>query len=75
MNGIGTDKNPDGAITWLEKSADQGYSPAQYQLGKLYASAAGGRDYGRALNWLQRAQDNGYEPATSALIRLRRRVD
>ena len=74
LSGTGTDKDAAAALAWLEKSAAQGYSPAQYKLGKLYASAAGHRDYERPLDWPQKAQDNGYEPATSELIRLRRRI-
>ena len=73
LKGIGTDEDANKAMDWLQKSAEQGYPPAQFRLGKLYAGATGGGNYKRALDWLQKAQDNGYQPATIELIRLKRK--
>ena len=68
------DEDHEVAKVWLKKAADQGYPPAQYQLGKLLASRHN-RDYSGALVWLQKAQDNGYEPATGEIRKVKRKLN
>jgi TPR repeat protein len=59
---------------WLEKAASQGYPPAQYHLGKLYASKRN-HNYDQALAWLEKARQNGYEPATREILRVQREAN
>lgn len=62
------------AFEWLQKSADQGYGPAQYTLGKLYftgSSMALKENKTEAIKWYKKAVDNGqvtamYELGTCA---------
>ena len=74
LKGSGVDQDPEVAKVWLRKAADQGYPPAQYQLGKLLASKFN-KDYSNALVWLQKAQDNGYEPATGEIRKVKRKLN
>ncbi|MGH8119479.1 MAG: tetratricopeptide repeat protein, partial [Gammaproteobacteria bacterium] len=41
MNGLGTEKNPEAALAWYEKSARQGYTLAQRTLGSIYLHGDG----------------------------------
>ena len=36
--GIGTDKNPEKVLFWLNKAAEQNFPEAQYNLGLMYDS-------------------------------------
>jgi TPR repeat protein len=56
------------------KAADQGYPPAQFQLGKLYASKRKG-NYGLALSWLQKAQAGGYQPAVREIRKVKKKLN
>ena len=48
------------ARRWFEKSAAQGYAPAQVNLGVLYLNGWGTpRNYGAALYWLRSAAEKG----------------
>ena len=51
------------SLNWLRKAAEQGYSPAQYQLGLLYLL---GRklpmDEVQALDWFRKADQSGSNP-------------
>src|SRR5690606_21008126 len=48
------------ALTWFQKAADQGYEPAQYNLGILYSHGQGvNKDYLQALKWYQKAAKQG----------------
>lgn len=58
------------AMKWFELSANQGYAPAQYNMGQLYWK--GDRhckcpDYTEALKWFQKAAEQNYPPAFSAI--------
>ena len=51
------------AMKWYGKSADQGYSYAQYYLGNCYYYGWGTeQDYAEAVKWYQKSadQDNSY---------------
>ena len=49
------------ALQWYRKAADQGYAPAQVNLGALYAEGHGvSQDFQEALAWYQKAANQGY---------------
>ena len=55
--------NPEEAIEWLYRSAEQGYDIAMYKLGKIYLQGdVVNKDVSRAIFWLQQAdeQNNQY---------------
>ena len=60
------------AFTWFEKSAKQGHSRAQYQLGMFYESGTDPclRNIEKALSWYEKAADQGCNDAIFALGRL-----
>ena len=52
------------ALEWYRKAAEQGYAPAQVNLGSLYAEGQGTpQDFQEALRWYHKAADQGYAPA------------
>src|SRR5215471_4533715 len=55
---LGQHVKPDGkeSIHWLIEAATQGYSPAQYELGRIYLYGRGvPADYDKALIWERKA--------------------
>jgi TPR repeat protein len=59
---LGLHVAPDGkqSIHWLTEAANQGYAPAQYELGRIYLYGRGvPADYGKALLWEQNAAEQG----------------
>jgi uncharacterized protein len=50
---------------WMLRSAEQGYAPAQEQIGMMYMGANG--DYGQGVMWLRRAAEEGNAEAQSWL--------
>lgn len=60
------------AFTWFEKSAKQGHSRAQQQLGMFYESGTDPciRNIEKALDWYQKSADQGNIEAIFALGRL-----
>jgi uncharacterized protein len=53
---------PDGkeSIGWLTKAANQGYAPAEYELGRIYLYGRGiPTDYAQALVWERKAAEQG----------------
>lgn len=60
-------QDPGRAQRWFLEAANQGYAPAQFELGGLYASAALGRDYKESLVWYGKAADQGHVRAQMAL--------
>ena len=56
---------------WYTKSAEQGYAPAQVELGVMYHNGEGVPvDDAKAANWLQQAVELGYAPAQTLLAAL-----
>lgn len=52
------------AVNWIQKAADQGYPPAEYQLGQLYLEGRGlSPDQDRAYHWISLAAEKKYAPA------------
>jgi uncharacterized protein len=59
---LGMHVKPDGkeSIRWLTKAANQGYAPAEYELGRIYLYGRGiPVDYAQALNWERKAAEQG----------------
>ena len=63
-NGIGIPADPNQAVVWYTRSANQGYAPAQFNLALLYAAGQGvPRDPDQANVWYSQAAGQGYVPA------------
>lgn len=61
-------KDYEGAIKWFNKSANDGYAPAQYRLGAMLSSGRGfKRDDRKAAMWFEKAAKQGYDPAVYKL--------
>ncbi|HXA85214.1 MAG TPA: tetratricopeptide repeat protein [Candidatus Dormibacteraeota bacterium] len=59
---MGMHVKPDGkeSIGWLTKAANQGYAPAEYELGRIYLYGRGiEADYSQALLWERKAAEQG----------------
>ena len=59
---LGLHVKPDGkeSIRWITKAANQGYAPAEYELGRIYLYGRGiAVDYAQALNWERKAAEQG----------------
>ena len=59
---LGMHVKPDGkeSIRWITKAANQGYVPAEYELGRIYLYGRGiPIDYAQALIWERRAAEQG----------------
>src|SRR5262245_2221402 len=59
---LGRHVQPDGkqSIHWLTEAANQGYAPAQYELGRIYLYGRGvPADYNKALMWERKAAEQG----------------
>ena len=60
-SGIGTKKNMDEAVDWLERSADQNFVPSQYKLAEMYEGGEiPGRDIRGACLWYTVAARNNH---------------
>lgn len=56
------------AMKWFRISAEQGYAPAENNLGFFYAEGRGAaRDDAEAVRWYKRAADQKYPPAETSL--------
>jgi hypothetical protein len=63
-------KNNPRAVFWYQKAADQGYTKAQYCLGRCYAHGFGvEQDKTQTVIWCQKAADQGYTEAQYSLGR------
>jgi len=59
--GMGIEKDLSQAFVWYQKSADQDYAKAQYNLGIFYALAKGvNKDIEQSKHWIRKANENGY---------------
>jgi class 3 adenylate cyclase len=75
-DGIGTTPDPAAAAHWFERSAEQGYAPAQRDIGLRYASGDGvAPDPVRAAGWLTLAEQQGTTGGEAALRELRAELD
>lgn len=58
--GLHVQPNGKDAIHWLSEAANQGYGPAEYELGRIYLYGRGvPADYAQALNWERKAAEQG----------------
>ena len=56
------------AFSWFKKAADQGYEPAQYNVGGFYAMGRGVKqDVAKAIPYLQAAAAQGHAKAKEML--------
>ena len=63
-----TVENYNEARDWFEKSANQNYAPAMFQLSLLYEFGRGvPADPAESMKWLIKAADAGYAPAKKRL--------
>ena len=52
------------AVTWWRTAAEQGYAPAQYELGLMYADGEGvPQNYTEAAKWYRMAAEQGFVSA------------
>jgi TPR repeat protein len=52
-------------------AAEQGFAPAQFSLGLMYAEGKGvPQDYAQAVDWYRKAAEQGYSPAMFSLGRM-----
>lgn len=57
------------ALYWYTKSADQGSSKAQYQIGRLYRNGLGvNQSHKEAMNWFLKAVSNNNDPSAQNSI-------
>lgn len=67
-NGFGVNKNPQQAVSWYLKAAEQGNSDAQYNLGAMYEHGVGiPVNYSEAARWYRPAAEAGDIDALSNL--------
>jgi hypothetical protein len=68
VEGRNTRKSDEEAVHWFRIAADQGYAPAENNLGYMYAEGRGvTRDDETAVKWYRRAASRGYPPAQTSL--------
>jgi hypothetical protein len=60
QQGVGTEKDMQQAIFWMEKAAQQDYALAQYCLGNIYLEQ---QNYEQAMLWLTKASNQYYGDA------------
>ena len=61
---VGTDINYEKAFKWFEKSAEQGYVDAQYNIGVCYSKGQGvPSSCVEAYKWYKKAADGGHADA------------
>ena len=71
-----TKANTEKGISYLNKSAEQGYAPAQYMLGVCYAEGRGvEKAPEKAKEWYEKAAANGHEEAKQAIENEKRAIE
>lgn len=56
------------AVEWIRKAANQGYAPAEFQMGQMYDFGFGvTQDDGEAIAWYRQAAEHGSAPAQRSL--------
>jgi len=67
-NGSAPVQSDNEALKWFEKSANQGYSEAQYNLGTMYQNAIGvDQDFKKAVKYYNLAAAQGHAEAKNNL--------
>ncbi|MGD8940790.1 MAG: hypothetical protein PVJ72_15505, partial [Gammaproteobacteria bacterium] len=68
INGSGVEKDPNTALQWFLKAAQQNHSEAQYQLGQMYNTGMGVKaNPEEAKTWLSKAAEGGLDKASESL--------
>jgi TPR repeat protein len=62
-DGLGVPKNAEQTDSWLRKAADQGFVPAQCELGFNLFKNGQPQDAAEAVAWSRKAAEQGYAPA------------
>jgi TPR repeat protein len=71
-NGLGVKKDDKKALDLYLKAGEQGYAPAQAELGLMYHNGWGVPvSDAKAAEWLQMAADMGYAPAATLLAAIK----
>ena len=61
-------KNYAKSFQWFRKAADQGYAPAEKDLGVLYLKGHGlPKNNSKGIYWIEKSADQGYAPAEAAI--------
>jgi hypothetical protein len=69
--GLSVDQDYVKAMIWYQKAADQGFAPAQLNVGWLYENGLGvGKDLVKARKWYQKSAERGNAEAKISLDRL-----
>lgn len=64
LHGVGVDANPESAVGWFRKAADQDNAEAQFILGMMYMEGLGvSQDHGEAASWIRKAAEPGMPEA------------
>ena len=72
LRGDGVERDPEAAVEWYRKAAEQGLPEAQTALGDLYARGIGvAADPEAARAWYEKAAAQGHAPAQAKLAALR----
>ena len=72
FRGDGVERDPEAAVEWYRKAAEQGLPEAQTALGDLYARGIGvAADPEAARAWYEKAAAQGHAPAQAKLAALR----
>lgn len=67
-NGSADAQSDNEALIWFEKSANQGYAEAQYNLGTMYQNAIGvDQDFKKAVKYYKLAANQGHREAKDNL--------
>lgn len=61
-HGIGVERNETSSLSWYEKSANAGFSPAQNKMGMIYYSGTE-KDYSQAKKWFTLSAKQDYSQA------------
>jgi TPR repeat protein len=71
VRGNGVERDPEAAVDWYRKSAEQGLPEAQTALGDIYARGSGvAPDLEAARGWYEKAAAQGHAPAQTKLAAL-----
>jgi TPR repeat protein len=70
-NGRGAAKDPDEAVKWWRKAAEQGLAGAQFNLGECFMYGQGvAKDPDEAVKWYHKAAEQGHAKAREQLEHL-----
>ena len=68
FKGVGIERDPQLALKWIEKAAEQGYSEAQYALGAMHHGGRGAlQSFPLAYKWFERAAQQNHSEAQFSL--------